>query len=256
MTTGRADKTFSTAALGRVGDQLRLGYAMGSGQVLTAGYHPTAAERDRELVAFVARLGVVQIAHVMAAMGCGRTAAYRRVAVLAEAGLVERLALLRGEPSLIRATRAGLRHVGLDALGIAVVRPGGADHWLRCADVALRLEEEFGAGGRVLAERELMLAERVEGRPLAGAPITQHGREGLHRPDLAVLAGSRTIAVEVELSIKAPRRLDAIMRAWRRASHVGEVRYLCGSPGVRRAVERAVAATYAEGKVRVGELRR
>lgn len=46
------------------------------------------------------------------------------------------------------------------------------------------------------------------------------------------------------------------MRAWRRASHIAEVRYLCGSPGVRRAVERAVAATYAAERVRVEELAR
>lgn len=114
------------------------------------------------------------------------------------------------------------------------------------------MERECGVGARLLTERELLLAERVEGRPLASAAITTHGRDGLHRPDLAIV-GDRVISVELELSLKAPRRLEAIVRAWRRASHVGEVRYFCGSVAISRAVERAVAATHAGEKVRVCE---
>lgn len=64
------------------------------------------------------------------------------------------------------------------------------------------------------------------------------------------------ISVELELSLKAPRRLETIVRAWRRAPHVVEVRYFCGSAAVSRAVERAVAATHAGEKVRVCELAR
>lgn len=108
----------------------------------------------------------------MAATGVGRTAAYRRVAALADAGLLERLAPLRGEPALIRATCQGLRYVGLDALPVARVTAAGAVHWLRCATVALHLEGELGGGGgRLLAERELILAERIEGRPLASTRL-------------------------------------------------------------------------------------
>lgn len=255
----QVDKTPSTGVRSspgdRIGAQLRLEYAMGTHQYPSARHPSVAAVRDRELVTFVARLGVVAIGHVMAAMGVGRTAAYRRVAVLTDAGLLERRSLLRGCPALIRATREGLRYAGLGALPVAAVRPGGADHWLRCADVALRLEKEFGAErGRVLAERELMLWERTEGRSLASARLSSHGRETLHRPDLAVVRDDATIAVEVELSVKAPRRLEQIVRAWRRAEHVDEVRYLCAPGAVRRGVERAVEKTYAVERVRVEEL--
>lgn len=64
------------------------------------------------------------------------------------------------------------------------------------------------------------------------------------------------IAVEVELSAKAPRRLEAIVRAWRRAGHVGEVRYYCPPGTVRRGVERAIERTHAGEKVRIEELPR
>ena len=61
---------------------------------------PPAAPRDRdqELVRFVGRHGLVAIRHVMATLGVGRTAAYRRVGCCVEAGLLERVDLLRTEP--------------------------------------------------------------------------------------------------------------------------------------------------------------
>lgn len=214
-----------------------------------------ASDKDEELLRLAARLGLVEIAHVMQGLGVGRTAAYRRVAELTAAGLLDRVQPLRRGPALSRATREGLRYAGVAAMPIAVTRPGEVDHCLRCATLAIRLEADL-ADGDLLAERELTLAERVEGRPIASVPLSQHGRQALHRPDLAIIAADRVIACEVELTVKAPRRLEQIMRAWRRASHVDEVRYLCGSPGVRRAVERAVATTYADERVRVEELGR
>ncbi len=217
-----------------------------------ASNHPS---RDHEMVATLARFGALSMAQLMSAMETSRTVTYRRFARCEVARLVERVTV-PGVGGLLRATREGQRYVGLGALPLAIVRPGSAFHDLRCADLALRLGRESGDGARILTERELLLAERVEGRPLASVPIDAHGREGLHRPDLAIVAGDRVSAVELELSLKAPRRLEAIMRAWRRASHVDEVRYFCGSVGICRAVDRAVSATYAGEKVRVCEAAR
>jgi hypothetical protein len=206
--------------------------------------------RDRELVGFVGRHGVVAIGHVMVALGVGQASAYRRVAACIERGLLERLDLLRREPSLLRATRAGLSYAGL-GLPVPVVSPGAADHWLRCATTAQLLGEEFGLE-RILTERELRLLER---RPLASAKLGQlpSGHPRLHRPDLIVFAAQGVIAIEVELTPKAPRRLTALIRAWRGADWVAEIRYYC-APGVtRRGVELAVARTYAEKRVRILE---
>jgi hypothetical protein len=63
--------------------------------------------RDRELVHFVGRHGVIAIEHVMAALDGGQGFAHRRVAAC-----IERLRLLCGEPSLLRASRAGLPYAG------------------------------------------------------------------------------------------------------------------------------------------------
>jgi hypothetical protein len=212
-----------------------------------------SSERDRELVRFVGLHGAVAIDHVMAAMSVGRTAAYRRVAACVEGGLLERLELLRGVPSLIRATAPGLHYAGL-GLPVARISPGSVGHWLRCASTATLLSAEFGADA-ILSERQLRQLEEVEGRPLFSAKVGElpSGGPQLHRPDLAVVTSGRPIVVEVELTPKAPRRLEALIRAWRRAEWVGEVRYYCEPGLTRRAVERAVAKAHADRRVSVLE---
>src|SRR3954451_10298680 len=149
----------------------------------------------------------------MAAFGLGRTAAYCRVATLVEAGLLQRLEILRESPSLIRATRKGLRYAGL-SLRVAAISPGSVDHWLRCASTALELRYEF-APELILAERELRQIERTEGRPIFSARIRDRysGEDRLHRPDLAILVGERPIAIEVELTPKGRHRLETIVAA-------------------------------------------
>lgn len=220
-------------------------------------------------------------------MGVGRTAAYRRVAACVEAGLLERLELLRDEPSLLRATREGIRYAQLGGLRVAEVSPGAVDHWLRCASTAQRLGERFGHE-RIRTERELVFAEKLAERPLASAVIGRlpGGQPRLHRPDLVLLApatnAARTsdavagpplqggqgvgasadgsgreaeqsavwpIAIEVELTPKAPRRLEAILGAWHRADWVWQVHYYCAPGQTRRAVERAVARVGAADKI-------
>jgi hypothetical protein len=58
------------------------------------------------------------------------------------------------------------------------------------------------------------------------------------------------VAVEVELSVKAAQRLEAICRAWARCRIVSEVRYYA-PPHVARAVSRAVSSVHAHDAIRV-----
>ena len=77
---------------------------------------------------------------------------------------------------------------------------------------------------------------RLVGRGPGGEPLR-------HRPDLVLgpLAGdSLPIAVEVELTVKAPRRLAQICRAWARCRDIAGVLYLAAPP-VERALGRAIA---------------
>jgi hypothetical protein len=208
------------------------------------------ATRDEALVRFLGRHGIATVRQVMSEFAIGRTAAYRLAAACMERGLIERDDSLRREPSILYATREGLRWAGL-AYPVAKLSPSLIRHGLRCTSMAQALRGEFPAG--VHTERDLCWIERQEGKPLASAKLGTRpdGGPRFHRPDLAVPTEAGVIAVEVELTPKAPRRLEAIMRAWRRSPWVSEVRYYCEPGQTRRAVERAILATRSQERVRV-----
>lgn len=212
--------------------------------------------RDTDVVNWIGRIGAADPNHVMARFGMGRTVAYRRLAVLEDAGLIERSRLLYGQSGLAVATRAGLRLCGLEDLGAARVSPASVAHWQASTTVAVIFERHHGAGS-VGGVREIRAAERATGRPVATAPIGATA----HLPDL-VLWGPQGygqpggIAIEVELTAKAPRRLEQIVRGWRRAVDQGvltRVVYL-GTPEALRAVDRAITATHAQQQIRTAEM--
>jgi hypothetical protein len=214
------------------------------------------ASREIELVAWIARLGAVEMRHVRKRFRVGRSVAYELVARGVRAGLLERVRLLNGEPALLRATQDGIELSGL-GLSVAKLRAGQLRHWIACADVALWAEGQWGAE-HLLSERELRFAEALEGRPIASAIVGERSDGGplLHRPDLVVSAGERPIAIEVELTPKAPGRLRAIVKAWRRARHVERAIYFCPVGPTQQAVSRAVREVHAGDRVEIAHIPR
>ena len=91
----------------------------------------------------------------------------------------------------------------------------------------------------MLSDRELRFQEQLTGKPIASAKLgeTRNGYWRLHYPDLVVVDAERTTAYEVELTPKSQRRLDTIVRAWRRARHVERCVYLCPPGRTQQAVE-------------------
>jgi hypothetical protein len=205
--------------------------------------------RDRELLHYVGRQGVVTVEHVMRAMGAGRAVTYKRVARCIEMGLLERREVLRTEPSILRATRDGLRYARLP-LPVAPISPGEVEHDLRCASVVLDMVETVGLG-LVIPEREIAFMERETGQAFARVGIeSPSGRTTHHRADLAVRHLNGDLhAVEVELTPKAPRRLEEIIRAWRRFPGVDCVVYFCREGKTYRGVERAIERAKAQESV-------
>ncbi len=107
-------------------------------------------------------------------------------------------------------------------------------------------------GGDGLSEREIFARERAEGRRVFSAALTG---PRFHRPDLICL-DDPIEAIEVELTTKATRRLDEILRAWRRAvggGQFGRVRYLC-APKVLLPVKRSMARTVTDAVIEVEAL--
>lgn len=198
--------------------------------------------RDRELLHYVGRQGIVTIEHVMGAMKAGRAVTYKRVARCIELGLLERHDVLRTEPSILRATREGLDYARL-GLPVASISPGTLEHDLRCATAAIALEEWVGPT-HIATEREIALVERQMGKPVASAAVGEgrRGKTRYHRGDLLQrFPDGKAFVIEIELTSKAPRRLEEILMGWYRAKGINGVVYFCRAGKTYRGVERAIA---------------
>ena len=209
-------------------------------------------DRDRSVVAWVALIGAVSARDVMARFGVGRTVAYRRLARLVDYGLVTRSRLVYGQPALYTVTRDGLAWAGLSQLDPARVGVATTRHWALCARLAVEVERAERC--EVWGEPRLRAAELEAGAAVASARLGDlpDGRPRLRRPDLVLFPPDTAlpVAVEVELSVKAARRLEQICRAWARCGLVSEVRYYAPAH-VGRAVSRAVSVAHAGDVIRV-----
>ena len=221
--------------------------------MLTATQTPPP-EREA-IIRWTARMGAVTAEALAYRHGISVASARARLLGAERARLLSRRRPLTGQPALYTVTRAGLHACGLRGLEPCRVNASNALHSIVCAEVAAALERCY-PDHRVIGEREVRRDERECGRPLASAQLGLRGAGGplLHRPDL-VLRPARTadglpVAVEVELTLKAPRRLAAICTAWARCRCVAGTLYLV-RPEVERALARAIEAARASERIAV-----
>jgi hypothetical protein len=206
--------------------------------------------RDREIVAWLGHVGAAGAEHVMRRFGMGRSWAYHRLNTLVSDGLLVQRVLLYRQPGLYLATADGLGWTGLEHLGVQRVGPGGFEHaWQVATVAALPLRN----GWWLLSERDLRFQEGQTGKLIASTKLGElpGGRPALHRPDLALISpAGGAFAIELELSLKGARRLDAICRAYARARRLEQVIYLA-TPQAARAVERSIGRVRAADRITV-----
>lgn len=213
------------------------------------------SDRDRGalrrvgLLRWAAGLGAVEARALAVRDGIGLESARSRLAAAERAGVMRSWRLLADQPPLYTVTRAGLRACGRGELAAARLSAGGAAHGAACCRVAVMLEAAYSRH-RVLGEADVRAAARSGlGRiPTPMLPAGGAGDARSHRPDLVLVAeqatGDLPIAVEVELTVKAPERLASICLAWARERTVGGVLYFAAEPALSplaRAVDRADA---------------
>jgi DNA-binding transcriptional ArsR family regulator len=198
---------------------------------------------------WLAATGAASTIELEVIAGLSRRALAARLRSLEQAGLVRSTALLRGEPALHVLTRAGLRAAGRPELESVAISAASFGHHLALARAAVALR---AAGERVGGEHELRAFERLEGRPLASAAVglARSGEIAWHRPDLVCWRPGLPVAIEVELTVKAPERLRGIVRGWARSRLVEGVVYYA-TPAAARAVSAAVRRESAESAVAV-----
>jgi hypothetical protein len=211
----------------------------------------------RDLLRWVGSLGAVSAEALAVRDEVTLVSARATLAARRRRGELARTRPLAAQPALYTLTARGARRAGIRG-GACRVSAANAHHLLACAAAAAALQRCY-PGRQVLGERELRQLERLYGRALASAELGAGlgAERPPHRPDLVLLAPSPQaelpVAVEVELALKAPRRLEAICRAWARCRHVAGVLYIA-SDDARRGVERAIAHTDAGDRVVVVSL--
>ena len=197
------------------------------------------------ILRWVARLGAVTAEALADRQGATVASARGQLLTGERARQLLRWSALVGQPALYTVTRAGMRVCALTGLDPCRVSASNAAHLIACARAAAALERCY-PDHRVLGERELRRDEHQRGAALASARLDPRldAAAALHRPDLVLWpaggAAGLPVAVEVELTVKAPRRLSAICRAWARCQLVAGVIYLA-APEVERALERALS---------------
>jgi hypothetical protein len=210
-----------------------------------------ASNQRIELLRWTARMGAVTCESLALRRRASVASAQAMLSAAARAKQLARHRPLADRPALYTITRLGLRTAALEGVEPCRVSAASAQHMIACAHVAAALECRY-PGQLVIGERELRKREREAGAALASVVLRRVGEYGplMHRPDLVMLPRSgpprRPVAVEVELTIKAPRRLAEICRAWTRSRHVDGVLYFA-PPAVERALDRAI------GVARAGE---
>ncbi len=218
------------------------------------GNHPVVRPPERiALVRWAAGMGAVTAEAAAVHLGVSLASARGRLRAAEGERLLKRCRPLTGHPALYAVTPSGLRKAGAPGLDPCRVSASNAQHLIECARVAVALERCY-PDHRVQGERELRSEERELHRSLASAELGASPRNAgsRHRPDLVLWPvdpdGGLPVAVEVELTVKAPERLAAICRAWARARCVAGVLYLA-PPEVERAVQRAIDRAQAHERV-------
>jgi hypothetical protein len=221
----------------------------------TARPAPTPSPERMTLMQWTARMGAVTAEALAIGQSTAVASARGRLQAAERAGLLTHRRPLAGEPALYTLTRAGMSRCGLRGLDPCRVSAANAHHLIVCAWVAANLERCY-PDHLVAGERELRRDERERGVSLASARlgVGPDGGPLLHRPDLVLwpersgAGGGLPVAVEVELTVKAPRRLTEICRAWARCRTVAGVLYIA-APEVARAMERAIDRARAQAQI-------
>lgn len=201
------------------------------------------------VVRWTAGLGAVTAPALARAQATPLASARTRLAAAERAGLLRSRRVLVGAPALYTATSAGMRAAGVCGMEPCRIGAANAPHAIACAEAAAALARAY-PDHAVMGERELRRDERGAGVPLASAELAR----SLHRPDLVLWPRDvreplpLPVAVEVELTVKAPARLAEICRAWARCRCVAGTLYLA-SPEAQRPLARAIARAGAHARI-------
>jgi len=183
-------------------------------------------DRDLRLLRWVNGWGAVTVAQIAVWMSADFSTAARRVRKLLEGKFLRRLPVNGLAVQPISMTRLGCEVASDPLWPLAGIRVATWPHDSAMVDLEARILGRY-AGGILNPDRRIR-----SNRKLAGAPYS-------HVPDAEIeRVGRRPIAIELELSKKAPDRLQAIVDGYVTGGTYAGVFYLADNEDVARYVRR------------------
>jgi hypothetical protein len=210
------------------------------------------------LLAFIGEHRFVLPAQAGALLGTSPDVTHNRLQELTEAGYLIEEPVLDG-PIVYRSTRLGLDVVGsqLRPLPVSLTNywhdVGTAWLWLAARGGAFGPTREVHAE-RVMRSRDAGGREDPFGVRLGG--IGSDGRERLHYPDLLIVdRRGRKLAIELEITSKAPMKRERILSAYAADPRIDKVLYVVYEPAVARALAASVSRLGIESLVAIQRVR-
>lgn len=216
-----------------------------------SGVSVAPGRQSLHALAWLARVGAAPQEPLRLIIGCSERVARDHVRRLVDAGLVRRVAMTRGDGTLLVITPAGAVRAGYRAARAPRrVAPTTWAHTCACAWTAawlqLRAQTRWAADTQMQwwSEREI-LHDAFWRREVRYSDRRGHNTV-THRPDLGVRIAGRPVAVEVELQPKQRARLLGILQTYADLSHgdtpiYGGVIYITPSEDIQRSVRSAAA---------------
>jgi hypothetical protein len=177
-------------------------------------------EREIQILRFINEFGFCSIQQIMKFSGRKKTRCYESMMVLNRLGLVKHKRIIYGVSGVYYVTQKGAEFT--DLIPLHKISLGIYEHQLSIVDVYLKLKEQLPEF-KWLSERRLLSDKYMEGL----------GRRG-HLPDgILVFPDGKQIAIEIEITMKAKRRLEGILKGYSAQFALEEVWYFCAPDIIR-----------------------
>ena len=171
-------------------------------------------ERDVEILRFINDFGFCEMPHLDKRFGLNKPRNYQLLNRLVRGGLLFHERIFYGRHGIYRLTRRGAAFTNLPAMHKVVF--GTYVHDVALLDVYLQLRETYPQA-HWIGQRALLKEKGQE----------SVGKRGHLSDGILILSNEKRVAIEIELTLKARRRLEMILKAYGGAFEYKEVWYYC-----------------------------
>lgn len=186
-----------------------------------------ATSRDMKILNFINDFGFCTIGHIQRCFNLKQARSYQIMQRLEKKGLVQHEMVFHNKPGFYWLTRKGALDTPLHAAD--GIPEGNITHQLTIIDVYLKLRR-LHPDATWISERQLEHAKFSKGL----------GQKGHLSDGILLWPDNKKIAIEIELTMKGSKRLDQILKEYRKQFGIVEVWYYC-DPSIIKSFQVKVA---------------